>query len=109
RNASNFVYLIRDFSYFEALNKKNIKQASKKLLELDKIIGYFQALTEKNKDLLVLVTTTTPVGLEFPWQGKEWAEYEKNGANLFYKKTELMSSVFASGARAENFCGIFEQ
>lgn len=109
RNATNFVYIVRDFSYFNALSSKNIKQASKKLLELDKIVGYFQALTEKNKDLLVLITTTTPVGLEFPWQGQEWIAYEKTGTNLFYKKTQLMSPVFASGARGENFCGVFEQ
>lgn len=109
KNAKNFLYIVRDFSYLEALSKKNIKEAASKLRELDKVIGHFQSLTEKNKDLLVLITSSETVGIEFPNAGRDWIEFEKNGKNILYKRPALMSSVFASGARAENFCGVYEQ
>src|SRR5690606_23780654 len=40
KNAKNFLYIVRDFSYLEALKKRDIKKAANKLRELDKVVGY---------------------------------------------------------------------
>ncbi len=45
----------------------------------------------------------------FQSKGKQWAAYEKNGKNFSSQKSDLLSTVFVSGARAENFCGIYSQ
>jgi hypothetical protein len=56
-----------------------------------------------------MVTGAESLPLEFPLQGKEWAEFEKTGKNVIYKNTSLMSPVLARGPMAENFCGIFDE
>jgi hypothetical protein len=40
--------------------------------------------------------------------GKAFFESEKDNKNLNVKRSKLTNLVLASGARAENFCGIYE-
>ncbi|MCY4524719.1 MAG: hypothetical protein OXB84_08275 [Halobacteriovoraceae bacterium] len=101
-------FLLRDFSYQKALKSKNVKQARLILNELNKLINYFNSEL-KEKDALFLITSAAPQGIEFPLQGKQWAQFENNGKNLIYRNPGLMASVLASGAGAEHFCGIFEE
>lgn len=81
--------------------------AKESLLEIDRIVGSLPV--DRAAEMLVIVTGAESLPLEFPQQGKEWAEFEKTGKNVIYKNTSLMSPVLARGAMAENFCGIFDE
>lgn len=109
KNNNRYLYLIRDFSYFEALKEKKYTLAKDKLIEIDRVINYYLELAQFDNDMLVIVSTSSPLHLEFPIDGKGWAEFDKKGSQITAKNYNLTTDVFAKGARAENFCGIFEE
>jgi hypothetical protein len=109
RKSKNYVFMVRDFNFSDSLNLGNYKKYKSRLIELEKVVRYFQEEAKKRTDMLVLVTTAGSKNIEFPRSGRQWQTFEKNGKFLTNKKTTLMSTVFASGARAENFCGIYDQ
>ena len=108
QEASSSFFLLRDYSYQEALKNKDIKKARQILTQLGEVMQYFNEVL-KERDALFLVTSAASKGLEFPLEGRQWFQFEKDGGNLFYRRPLLMSSVLASGAGAEHFCGIFEE
>ena len=57
---------------------------------------------------MVLVTSGDSRFVDMPNQGKQWFEFEKNGVNPQVKRTKLTNLVLATGARSENFCGIYD-
>lgn len=109
RNTGNYLYILRNFRFLEHLKSGNPSRAKEELAQLDKIVDYFQDIAEKRNDFLLLITSSGARDAEFPTQGNRWEEYERAGKNFAAKKSDLISSVFVNGARAENFCGIYEQ
>lgn len=109
RNNNRYVYLARNFEYAKKLGQDDIKGAKSELAQLNKLVGHFQNLASERKDFLFIVTGAGAKDVTFPNSSKDWVEYEKNGKNFSAKKPNLMGSVFVSGARAENFCGIYDQ
>lgn len=109
RKSGSYLYIVRDFNFGERLKQRNVKELKSDLLELEKIVAYFQGLAEKNNNMLVLLTTAESKNVEFPRSGKQWQAFENKGKFFINKKSQLISTVFASGARAENFCGIYDQ
>ena len=118
REGGGHFFLVRDFSYEKALKEKNIPKARKILTELEEVMRYFYAqwpegkggaLRKKDGGTLFLVTSAGPRGVEFPLQGLKWSMFEKQGKNALFRRQALLAPVMASGARAENFCGIFEE
>ncbi|MEK6625920.1 MAG: hypothetical protein AABY86_13165, partial [Bdellovibrionota bacterium] len=103
------VYLVRDFEYGELLKKGEMLKAREHLLELDKVHNYFLDYQKVTPNVLVLVSSTAALSFEFPEQGNQWEEFDKKGKNIIFRQPSLMSSIFATGARAENFCGLFEE
>ena len=59
--------------------------------------------------MLVLVSSAKSVAVDFPRSGPEWQKYEKRGKYLVSRRSKLLSTLYATGARAENFCGIYDQ
>jgi hypothetical protein len=100
-------FIVRDYNFQKALKKKDLSYAKEALLEIDRIVA--SLTNEKSGSLLVIVSGAESMPLEFPLQGKEWADFEKSGKNILYKNSSLMSPVLAKGAMAENFCGIFDE
>ncbi len=100
-------FLVRDFNFQKGLKKKDIIFAKESLQEIERILGVIQA--SKRNDILVLVTGAESLNLEFPKEGKEWAEFERSGKNLIFKNSSLMSPVMAKGPMSENFCGLFDE
>lgn len=100
-------FLVRDFNFQNALNKKDISLMREALLEVERMLKATKDIV--GKDTLILVTGAESVGLEFPNQGMDWVNFERTGKNLLYKNSSLMSPAFATGAMAENFCGIFDE
>jgi hypothetical protein len=109
KNNKNFIYLVRDFKFNDLINKNKIKDAKLHLGQLDKVIGFFRSYAERNDDFMLLITSSAVKNPSFPRQGREWQAYEKSGRYLQNKKSQLISPLFVYGARAENFCGIYDQ
>jgi hypothetical protein len=109
KNTNNYLYIVRNFNYINLLKSNKISEARSELNEINTTLAYFQKLASKTTDMLVLLTSSEVKELDFPKTGKEWTKFEKSSKLLGVKNTKLISSVFASGARAENFCGIYDQ
>ncbi len=100
-------FLVRDFNFLKALKKKDISFAKESLQEIERIVTWINA--QKRDDVLLIITGAETLEIEFPKEGKEWAEFERSGKNLIYKNSSLMSPVMAKGPMAENFCGLFDE
>jgi hypothetical protein len=99
--------IVRDFSYLKALEKKDFVKAREILIDLERT--YAEALKyTSSSDYLVLLTTGDSKFVDMPDQGKSWYEFEKENKNVTVKRTKLTNLVLASGSRAENFCGMYE-
>ena len=105
-NTRNF-FLLREFSYLKALRKKDISHAREILQDLDKLLSWIEL--QKRDDVLVLITGAEGFEIEFPKEGKEWAEFEKAGKNFGIRNTTLLGSAFAKGPMSENFCGLYDE
>lgn len=100
---------ITDFTYSESLKKKNITKAKEILEDINKLIDGFLTIAAKDDEMLVLVTSLNSQGIEFPKSGADWKNFDLEGKGLFYHKEKLIAPVYASGARAENFCSMLNE
>mgnify|MGYP003666276926 CR=1 FL=1 len=101
--------LIRDFKYLAALKRRDFESAKENLLQLAKLYEYFIDSSAKNKDTLVLLSTSNALNFEFPKEGSKWAEFERTGRNVLYRNTSLISQTYAFGPSSENFCGVYNE
>ena len=108
RTHENIFFVLRIGNYRQAIENGNILQAKKILKEIDELIAYFMNLEESHQ-FLILASSSGAKSFEFPERGRQWAALKNQGKNIVYKKTTLMSPVWASGPGAENFCGIYEE
>lgn len=102
------VLIVRDFSYLSALNKKDFVRARTILSDLERSLSEALNYSKNSNDYLILVTSGDSRFVDMPDQGKAWYEFEKNGTSLQMKRNKLTNLVIATGARAENFCGMYE-
>ena len=109
KNSRNYLFIVRDFNFRKKLKSKKIKLVREELAQLSSTLAYFQDLAKKNKEMLVLLTTAEGVEVDFPKQGLAWQKLESMRSKIRTKNTKLISPVYATGARAENFCGIYDQ
>ena len=103
----NVFFVLRIGNYGNAIENKKIFSAKKILAEIDELIGYF--LKETNSQSLVIVSSSGAKNFEFPKKGRSWGKFQNRGKNVIYKRTSLMSPIWASGSGAENFCGIYDE
>ncbi len=109
RNVAKSIFIIRDFSYRHEIERKNFNAAREVLRDIDKSIESFYQLADARADLLVVVSGAAGIDLEFPLEGKEWQKFDMKGSDIYPRKGELSTPVFAKGARSENFCGFYEE
>ena len=109
KNKESFIFIIRDFKYLSELKKKNILKIKRMLFDLEEIYSFFLDKLGKQDDLLVLLTGASPSKFEYPLSGRSWFDFEKKGKNILYRRPSLMSPIIASGASAENFCGLYHE
>lgn len=105
--SNKHLMIIRDFSYLRALTNKDFKKAKEILADIERAYGEAMKLTASS-DYLVLLTTGDSRFVDMPDQGKAFYEFEKLGKNVSAKRTKLTNMVLAGGARAENFCGMYD-
>ena len=100
--------IVRVGGFLKALKNKNISRAKEILFELEKIIKQFQSLNSDFKSLTLLTSTSSRL-IEMPKRWLDWTEYQKRGKKILFKRNSLLSSAWATGLGAENFCGIYEE
>lgn len=105
----NYLFVIKDNSLLDSLKKKDLKGVKTNILNIESVVDYLYKLQAKNPEMLVLVTTSEPIPVELPDSGKEWKNFIENKSNLLYRKSSVLSTVWAKGVRSENFCGMFEE
>ena len=98
------LFIVRDFSFYEALKLGNFENAKQKLDEVSKIVEFIR---NHSNNTTILLTTSASLLFEFPKQGKNWANFMKEGKNIIFHESSLLSSAWVSGPGAENFCGIY--
>jgi hypothetical protein len=106
---SRTVFVVRDFSYYNFLKSKNIPKAREQLIEIEKTIATFMQDPSISRNTLILITGAESMHFELPAVGSEWTEFERAGKFALFRHSSLMAPVFATGPRAENFCGIYEE
>jgi hypothetical protein len=84
------LFIIRNTIYARNLQKKKMISAIDELREINKTLRYFQELAAKRKDMLVLVSSASSVGIEFPQFGKDWLAFEKSGKECFVQKKQSL-------------------
>jgi hypothetical protein len=107
KNFNKHLYIIRDFSYLNAINKNDFLKARDILNELERIYSLAIKLTEK-QDYLVLLTTSESQFIAMPEEGKEWRPLDIKSQVPYRKNRNLTNLVLATGSRAENFCGLYD-
>jgi hypothetical protein len=100
-------FLVKDFNFMDGLKKKDIANAKESLQEIERFVTWIKS--QKRDDTLIIISGAESLNIEFPKQGKEWAEFERSGKNIIYRNSSLMSPVMAVGPMSENFCGIFDE
>ncbi len=103
----NVFFILRIGDYENALKNKKILSAKEILTGINELIGYF--LQEKNNQSLVIISSSGARNFEFPKKGQSWAKFQNHKKNILYKRTSLMSPIWASGPSAESFCGIYDE
>ena len=106
--SSKHLLVLRDFSYLSALERKDFKEARRILVDLEKTYSEALIMANSSSDTLVLLTTAQSQFVEMPEQGKSWFEFDKQSGGPLPRRPKLTNLILASGARAENFCGIYE-
>ena len=105
----NSLFIIRDYSYYGALKGKKILKAREILIGLNKVFQFFSEELNKKKETLLILTSASPQSFEFPTRGDQWAEFDRNGKYILYRKNSLLSPVLVKGAASENFCGLYSE
>lgn len=100
-------YLLREFAYLRALKEKDLGTAKNILKDINQLMLWIES--QNRNDVLVIITGTEGLEIDFPKEGKEWSEFVRKGKNLNIKNSTLLSTVFAKGPMAENFCGLFDE
>jgi hypothetical protein len=108
KDKSQYLYLIRDFKLESAIVSGNDRKMRGKLLELNTMLKYFMAQQANDDNMTIIVTSSAPISLNLPPQGQGWKDLGF-GKRLDSKTRMLNAPVLAKGARAENFCGMYEQ
>ncbi|MCK5882082.1 MAG: hypothetical protein KAG61_00215 [Bacteriovoracaceae bacterium] len=103
------LFIVRDFTYENALKSRNYPRARELLVALDKMYGDFTQYGKEKGKTLILLTSGAARNLELPQRGSEWEQFDLNGKSIVFKNRALISPVFAHGSGAENFCGMFEE
>lgn len=108
KNKSYFLFNVRDFSFERAIREKKFKKAKRILMDISNLITLLNQEINYS-DTLMVVSSSSPLVIDFPKEGRDWKQFEEKEKASTLKNDSLFSLALASGARAENFCGIFDE
>lgn len=99
--------VFKDYSLLNAIKSNDRKAFFKYLEELSGLVNDINSqVLSKNSDALLVISSTSPMKLNWPVNSKNW-----NRLNLLKSTNdgELLAPIWASGAMAENFCGMYAE
>ena len=96
---NNTLLVFRIEDYKRALKSRNMARVVEVLTEIVSLIEFFK---REAPSPLILVTSSEAQKIEFPGKGK-------GQGGVLYKRSSLLSPVWAQGPGAENFCGIYSE
>ncbi|EQC51726.1 hypothetical protein [Bacteriovorax sp. DB6_IX] len=99
--------VFKDYSLINAINSNNSAAFFEYLEELSKLIADINGtIVSRNPNTTLVVSSTSPQRIKWPRSSKTW-----KGINLAKSTTgeELMAPIWATGAMAENFCGVYSE
>lgn len=102
------LFIVKEYGYEQALKSRDFQKAKKILREYNVLIESFLPKTIDSNTLFI-VTGTSSIGVEIPGKGMDLKAFLDKGLKANYRDTMLLSPVLASGARSENFCGMFNE
>jgi hypothetical protein len=108
KNKNYYLYMLRDYSFENSMRAKKFKSAKRILLEFNSLIKLLKKEVDLS-DTLIVLSSTSAVAIDFPRAGRKWKQFETNNKYAPLRNDLLLSPVMASGARAENFCGIYDE
>ncbi len=111
KGRNNYLFIIRDTYLGDAIERDDKENIILALSELNQLISFFQEETKKavNSDLLLLITSYNSKIPLYPKEGKHFSTPTDLTQMTFFKESSLLSPIWASGAKAENFCGLMEE
>ncbi|MDB9786610.1 hypothetical protein OAB57_00770 [Bacteriovoracaceae bacterium] len=109
KNKNRYLYIMRFNNLYKALKKNNWTKSKDILAEINSIYEYFYKISLEDTSLLVLLTSTNPIKLNYPVTNKQWSNFDRNIILRSATSSGVLGTVFATGARAENFCGIYQE
>ncbi len=109
KKGRKFIFIIRDFRYEKFIKAGQFDKAQEVLSEVEKIYEFFLKSSNDDPTFSLVVSSSSSLLLDFPEQGPNWSDMDKLGKITLYKRSSLVSTVFATGASAENFCGVYQE
>jgi|GEM_PF-5209108 len=103
KNLRRRFLLVRDFTYYAQLQKKDIPAIGKTLLEFEKVLQVIQEFREKNPGILFFISSALPAS--FTWEKKQGLVPIKEIVFL----DSLTTPLFAWGPRSSLICGHYNQ
>lgn len=97
-----FVNIV-DYDLYEILKRQDAKEFAKYMSYLNNFLVQVRKKVSTTNDYLIVVSSVSPKAIDWRKVNKKW----KSIPIATNKKSQLMSPVWADGALAENFCGIY--
>lgn len=92
-----------DFDLYDILERQDAKAFTQYMSYLNNFLIQVKKKISKTSDHLIVVSSTSPKAIDWRRVNKKWKKISINANN----KSQLMSPVWADGALAENFCGMY--
>jgi hypothetical protein len=105
----SYFYLIRHYEILNALTKNDFAKVTEELIKIEKLLDYLFKIQQTESNMLILISSAQNKHIEYPPQGVDWKNLKNLKSFKALSTPKLMSQVYAQGARAENFCGIYHQ
>ncbi len=103
-NDSNRRFInIVDYELLNILNKQDVKGFTSYMSNLNNFLIQVRKRISKTNDYLIVVSSASPKAIDWKRINKKW----RSIPIATNKKSQLMSPVWADGALAENFCGLY--
>lgn len=108
KDNSRTFFVVRDQLYRKNLQRGNLEQAKKRLIEVLSLLDMIKKESQKISVSFV-VSTSGSLKLDMPKQGTPWKKMVNGIGRTGHRSSSLNSYVWAKGPGAENFCGSFNE
>lgn len=106
---SFYFYIAQIYELERIIQEKRGDKIYSFLQKLDTLISDLMREVDSAESAILIVSSSASEGIELPRQGEKWKDFLSSNQDIFYKRKQTQSVIFARGSGAENFCGLFPQ